>query len=433
MYKNKIIKYNVQIQNSSPLIIGTGEYGFENLQIQEERAKIPASTLAGIFRSEILKDNENEKLYEALFLEKLKRQDTEKKLSHSEKRKQSLMSIEDSYSKDKIEIKKHIGKRTNIKIDPKTGVAEEKKLFETFYIKPGQKFEFEVEFRKFKNDNPKLAINQKTNNEDQIDIEDEILLNQVEVAFDEFIEKLHNGDQTIGANENKGFGRFEVIQLSKTFYDLTVRNDVEKYLDDIVNNLQKYVAPKERTYNRDGYCIELICPNGMIIKDKIHRKNRTNIVYSFREDGEKIYKIPASSLKGVVKSYCESLNVKESLINKIFGSEESKGLVKFDDIEISSEQELVKHRICIDRFTGGALQGAMVNENLIFWKKPIQWIFDCSNLDIEDRKEVKILVLKIVRGLSLGQIRIGSGSGVGYGKMVVKNVQPLSINREEVE
>lgn len=411
MYENKIIKYRLEIKNTSPLVIGNGEDGIEGIQMQNEHAKIPATSLAGIFRNELSKSRTYASLYEAIYLEK--QQGLEKVLKRNEKRRQSLMSIEDSFTKNKIDVELNVGKRTNICIDPMTGAAQEKKLFDTFYIQPGQIFELEVEFRKVKQDN--LSVN----SEEYKNTEDDNLFKQAEQAFDTFIEKLHLGDAVIGAYGNKGFGRFEVIKLSKTNYNFMDKKDLEKYINNESSPYENYMPPKEKTYDLDEFVVEMICPQGMIIKDKVLTENGNKWAYSFRENKDSSYKIPASTLKGLARGYCESLDADAELVKLIFGSEESKGKIKFSDIEIKENRQLKKHRISIDRFTGGARKGAMVNEILVTWTKPVEWRIDFSEIDQNSVEDAKIIILKMIRALSLGQLRIGSGSSVGYGRMEI--------------
>lgn len=414
MYENKIIKYRLEIKNISPLVIGNGEDGIEGIQMQNGHAKIPATSLAGIFRNDLSKSKAYESLYEAIYLEK--QQGLEKTLKRNEKRRQSMMSLEDSFTKNKIDAEFHIGKRTNIRIDPMTGAAQEKKLFDTFYIQPGQIFELELEFRKVKQDNLSAKSEEFKN------IDDDNLFKQAEQAFDTFIEKLHLGDAVIGAGGNKGFGRFEVIKLSKTNYNFMNKNDLEKYINNESLPYENYVPPKEKTYALNEFVVEMICPQGMIIKDKILTKDKRKWIDSFRENKNLGYRIPSSTLKGLVRGYCESLDENEELVNFIFGSEESKGKIKFSDIDIKENQELRKHRISIDRFTGGARKGAMVNEILVTWTKPVKWRIDFSEIDSERLEETKTIILKMIRALSLGKLRIGSGSSVGYGRMEITKI-----------
>lgn len=414
MYENKIIKYRLEIKNTSPLVIGNGEDGIEGIQMQNGHAKIPATSMAGIFRNDLSKSKIYASLYEAIYLEK--QQGLEKTLKRNEKRRQSMMSLEDSFTKNKIDTEFHIGKRTNIRIDPMTGAAQEKKLFDTFYIQPGQIFELELEFRKVKQDN--LSVN----SEEFKNIDDDNLFKQAEQAFDTFIEKLHLGDAVIGAGGNKGFGRFEVIKLSKTNYNFMNKKDLEKYINNESLPYENYVPLKEKTYALNEFVVEMICPQGMIIKDKILTKDGNKWIDSFRENKDLGYKIPASTLKGLARGYCESLDENEELVNFIFGSEESKGKIKFSDIDIKENQELRKHRISIDRFTGGARKGAMVNEILVTWTKPVKWRIDFSEIEAERLEETKTIILKMIRALSLGQLRIGSGSSVGYGRMEITKI-----------
>lgn len=428
MCKNKIVKYVIEIQNTSPFIIGTGKDGIEGLQIQDGYAKIPATSIAGLFRSELYKmsiqENKYSDLYEAIYLEKCLNETTEnyknkRVLKKAEKRRQSMMIVEDSFSKSQIDINKNVGKRTNISIDAKTGTAEKQKLFETIYINEGLKFQLEVQFRIIEAENKaKLDANIRAD-------KDLYLLDQATKTFETFLEKLHQGDICIGAYENKGFGKFEIKQMSKTEYDFIKEEDLDKYIEDKIEPLTEYQLPKERSYAKDGYIIEMICSEGMIIKEEKFKDGSVTWVRSFRENGQNVYKIPASTLKGFTRAYCKSIHGENKLLDKLFGNNEMKGKLKFRDIEIAEEKCLRKHRICIDRFTGGALTGAMVNEELLTWEKPIKWEIDFSDVSMSEREEAKMMILQMIKALALGKIRIGSGSSVGYGKMILTDIQTI--------
>lgn len=429
MYENKIVKYKFKIENTSPLLIGTGEEGIASLQIDRKKAKIPASTIAGMFRDHLFTAPEQEELYKAIYLEKRNDNKRARKIDHLDKRRQSMMVVEDSFSDVEIEVEKHIRKRMNIKIDSKTGTAEDKKLFETYFIKPGQKFDIELEFRKLAKDNRDSSHSEERKNQ-----MDEVLLESAQKQFDQFIEKLNNGDLTIGANGNKGFGRFKVLQSSITKYDLA--KDALKYINDDIEPMTEYKSPSESSYRLDGYVVKLRCLEGMLIKDGVIKEENQTIIDSFGDkinvnSNQKIYKIPASTLKGLSRGFCESIGIEEKIRTMLFGDESTKGKLKFDDIEIVNHREFLKHRICIDRFTGGAKNGAMMNENLICWEKPVEWKLDFSKIDEDEygnrnyKEDCKIAMLKMIRALALGQIRIGSGSSVGYGKLEVVSIEKL--------
>lgn len=418
MYENKIVRYNLEIKNTSPLLIGTGEDSVYGLQIKDGYAKIPGTTLAGIFRNELYKSENVDDLYRAIYLENPEKKE-KRLIKKKEKRLQSMMSIEDSFSKEKINFKNDIGERTNISLDERTGAAKLKKLFKTLYIQEGQVFNLEIEFRKVLQDNKsskELEFKEK---------EDEFLLKQAEEEFDKFIEKLHREYVTIGAYENQGFGKFEVLKHSKTRYKFNNERDRDAYINDVTEPLEQYKLTELTNKKIDKFIVEITCKEGMIIKNQKSKKD--NEVYSFKEKNNEFYTIPSSTLKGLARGYFESLvNPEDDIIKVLFGSEDSKGKLKFQDIKIKKFKELKKHRICINRFTGGAIKGAYLNEFLITWTEPVPWIFDFTNIENKElRKDAKLIILNMIKSLALGEIRIGSGSTIGYGKLDIKKIDVI--------
>lgn len=438
-YSNKVKKYKLTLQNTSPLIIGTGDEGIESLQIQNNRGKIPATTIAGLFRHFLLSTNDEE-VYQAVYLENI--DGSKSKNQKSFYRNQSMVSIEDSYS-ELIDCTKDIGKRTNIKINAEFGTADDKKLFETFYIQPGRTFELELELRKLWRDHPNSKLKATTsNNKLKDDEKDERILDRLDKYINEFIEHIHLGKIAIGSNGNKGFGRFEVIKIGSSDYDLTKRQEAKLYLDRNPIKLTTYTSDKTLSnLIKDGFKLSFECNHGMIIKDmtsveQLENNGRTTqktIQLSYKENNE--YKIPASTMKGFFRGNCEKLCLTlgietKELLAQMFGDEDQKGLIQFEDVVLKDAKELNKSRIMIDRFTGGAIKGALINEKLVYWNEPVEWNIDLGNIHKNQMKMVKSLLIWTFRDLAIGRLRLGSSGSVGYGILNNLKIEELNISKE---
>lgn len=219
--------------------------------------------------------------------------------------------------------------------------------------------------------------------------------------------------------------------------------------------------------------LEFYCEDGMMIKSSNPKKiNGKTVTSSYEENGN--YIIPSSSIKGILRNQINSVNealkrlkqdnnydianIYDDITTYIFGgslkednkkkkdkSDEEdkkdkkdenlktiniKGKAKFEDIEfdnyrmaedISSVKSNIpiiftKPRIKIDRFTGGAMNGTLFNEQLVIIPK------DYTNkpkirikIDNNANEIAKGYILMALRDLANNKITIGSGANVGYG------------------
>lgn len=221
--------------------------------------------------------------------------------------------------------------------------------------------------------------------------------------------------------------------------------------------------------------LEFYCEDGMMIKSSNPKKiNGKTVTSSYKENDN--YIIPSSSIKGILRNQINSVNeslkrlkqdnnydmanIYDDIITYIFGgslkednknkkkknkSDEEdkkdekdenlktiniKGKAKFEDIEfdnyrmaedISSVKSNIpiiftKPRIKIDRFTGGAMNGTLFNEQLViipkgYDNKPKIRI----KIDNNANEIAKGYILMALRDLANNKITIGSGANVGYG------------------
>lgn len=437
MYENKITKHQIQIKNTTPFIIGTGEEGIKNLQIQDGYAKIPATSIAGLFREFLKNQIKDEDIYKAVFLEDFK--ESRYLLKRRNFRYQSMLLVNDAYSSKVINLENDISKRTSIKINKETQTAEDKTLFETYYINEGKEFIITFENRKFWRDNPQIS---KKDIQDKKDISkedsvDEFLYTNLNKYIELFIESLNSGQISIGALENNGFGTFVVKKYASREYNLNEKAEMNSYLVQKYDDLE--LKPYDNTKKNNikvGYKISLACNEGMIVKGNVISEEDSNFTDSYIEKtvrGDK-YIIPSKTLRGFLRSYFEKQisgqsDIQKSFINKIFGDEENKGKLKISDIELDNNSNFKKTRIQIDRFTGGAISGALITEQLVTWEKS-DLLLDLSKLDQMELDFTNRMLVLFLQDMNLGKLSIGSGKTVGYGKLEFVDVEYVD-NRHE--
>ena len=141
--------------------------------------------------------------------------------------------------------------------------------------------------------------------------------------------------------------------------------------------------------------------------------------------------IPGSSLKGKIRSLLESKGINNGIIEKIFGSENSRGKVIFRDAHLSGIDsyldggKIVKEKIFetkpenkIDRTTGKAEHPRFIERVVPGTKFDVEVVVTFS-----DENEKREILEALKTGFELLQENYLGGSGTrGYGKVDVKSI-----------
>lgn len=421
---NKIRKYKVVVRNISPLKIGNGEDEGFQLLLQGNQACISGTIMAGLFRAFLLNNKGLEQCSDIY------------KMGYPDSKETSTIFFYDSLSNEEIK-ENDIECRPHIRIDEKTETAVQGGLFSECHISEGKTFEIEFEVRA-------LEISEEKYN---------VLCEYLE----EFLYLLGNGNISIGSKSTFGFG---IVKFSgeesccfKEF-DLTNEQDLDEYL----NDSSKYNKVKFKEYKKEvdtTITLKAYCKDGLIIKgekEKINIDGRNcykNVSYkeinTENEQGEKeyMYVIPASTIKGIVHSYCKkiilTLGKNVEILDDIFGEktnerekkEGRRGNLIFNDYKISEDRlkkcKSTYNRIKIDRFTGGAFQGNIFRDEVIIFNKnthELEFKVSISNklksIDYDNQKlfeKAIALIILTFRDMGLGYVTVGSGNNVGLGRL----------------
>lgn len=424
MYRNKIIQYKIIMRNISPFRMGTGEADFFGIEMEGNKPKIPAKAIAGLFRHFLFLQKEKE-VYEAVFIEPFPDGEQNKK-QDAFFRRESMILIEDAIAKkDLCSAKEGLQIRQHVSINPKSGVSEEKKLYETYAIKAQRNFEVMAEIRKYERH---LPADVNSVQREQTEEEDENLLQKCEKCFEAFLHEIDRQKICIGGGTNLGLGQFEIEKVQKACHDLSTPNGRQKYLHDgdwIV--LEK----KEDKITRELFKITATCPTGLLVRGNTQEPSQSICAYK-----EEHFIIPASTIKGGFRNaclrFCQTLNEKKddiSLLHKLFGCDKEekdgkeqkaqKGQLKFFDVILIDAKSMPRTRIAIDSTTGGTVHGAFFKEELVMVEKPFQILIDISEVLPEDKKEVDIMLKWCRKEMRDRRFTIGSGQGIGYGILEV--------------
>ncbi len=345
---------------------------------------------------------------------------------------QSPLIINDALSSELIKAEL----RDGVKICSLTGTAANKAKYDLELLEAGTIFELDFE----------LLIAEQDNREQLIR---ELLI---------ILQGLENGEISVGMKKRRGFGRCHVKKWQVWRFDLQKIDDFIEWLNfphwttdllpshnsypTIVEAFQKAEIKIKTDWkdNRNRFIIEAIftLASPLLIRssqadtektpDDVHLKSRRN--------GELKSILSGTSLAGVLRHRAErivnTLAENTQIIDQLFGFVKDKkdtldstydddkrkaqaSRLIVDESIIKETNDLVQTRIAIDRFTGGALHGALFQEQPIFASDKTE-----IELKIELRQpknsEIGLLLL-LLKDLWTGDLPVGSTSSIGRGRL----------------
>lgn len=294
-------------------------------------------------------------------------------------------------------------------------------------------------------------------------------------AFEQVLEQLQSQTFRIGSGTRCGFGEIEVIELSTVKLDL--KTDLQCYLDKS-SNLQessKWSRWEKSTLGnilkRDDWVkYELtLQPEDFFLfgsgfgddeADMTPVKGK-KVVWT---DGigeliDNFVLIPATSVKGTlshrVAFYYNKLKgfyVREKdgkfvrdeeaecgnnnkAVQDLFGYEnqdekiQQRGNLIFSDIiEQKNTEEKILNHVSIDRFTGGAIEGALFTEKVTYAKQQTFTMTILAKKDALEGDKVKEAFESALKDICMGMLPLGGGVNRGNGVFkgsVTKNGEPL--------
>jgi CRISPR/Cas system CSM-associated protein Csm3 (group 7 of RAMP superfamily) len=399
----------------TPTCLGSGEVdGSVDLIILrdsiEEKALLMGSSIAGALRN-YLRDYQNGySAIESSLLFGGQRSE--------EEGEQSPLIINDALSCKQIQVEL----RDGVKINSVTRTAEDGDKYDLELLETGTEFDICFE----------LLIE---NNKEQLIRELVIVL-----------QGLEKGEISIGMKKRRGFGRCHVEKWQVWQFDLREDEQRIKWLtfphwttgllseypthDSIADALGVSVDREDKRHyitilTKFTLASPLLIRSGQASTDKapdvVHLKSRRN--------GELKSILSGTSLAGVLRHRGERIvntlnkNQNTNIIDEIFGVDFSKDKTKkpkasrltVDEVEINNTTDLVQNRIAIDRFTGGALHGALFNEQPIFGNDETNLVI---KLELRQPKNHEIgLLLLLLKDLWTGDLPVGGTSSIGRGRL----------------
>ncbi|MBH8551275.1 hypothetical protein I8751_02525 [Nostocaceae cyanobacterium CENA357] len=433
---------------NTPTCLGSGDVdGDTDLVLlrdsREDKALLMGSSIAGALRN-YLREYQNgySAIEESLLFGGLR---------SDEEGEQSPLIINDALSRENIKAEL----RDGVKINSITRTAEPGAKYDLELLEAGTKFDLYFE----------LLIDADKNKEQ--------LVRELAIV----LKGLKDGEINIGIKKRRGFGRCHVEKWQVWELDMTNPNQRFQWLTldrdwaqsytkspniskSIETALQVQLDAKDK---RDRLTIQatfilaspLLIRSGQASSDKapdvVHLKSRRN------EELKPI--LSGTALTGALRHRAERIIntltqgkkqlITEQIVNEIFGfvkdkkqklestnNEQAKkakaSRLTVDESIIegaTKDNDLVQNRIAIDRFTGGALHGALFQEQPVFGSENTKVEL---KLELRQPKGYEIgLLLLLLKDLWTGDLPVGGTSSIGRGRLHGKDTTITLHNSQE--
>lgn len=440
---------HIILEAETPIVIGSGRKTMltdsEILKDYNGLPYIPGTSIAGVIRHALpvdlgnkffgLKDDKNNKGSEIIFSEA-------KLLNGSGLVIDRLCDTVDNFSKRF----KNLPKRNHVRISHR-GVAEDHGKFDEEVIYKGCRFCFEIEMVA-RSSEKEYASN----------------------TFDQVLTEIQKDTFRIGGGTRSGFGKMHSVSIKKRSFDLKKKEELSSYLatsscleKDYCSGWEDFDNSSE-DHNWIKYSLTLT-PQDFFSFGSGKGDNDVDTVpvkeSYVKWDGnngffvENALLIPASSLKGALahrvayyynlkhKIYAMQIPVEEfenytgsnnPAVRMLFGCQkegegetvQKRGIAIFNDIFADYPGDKILNHVAIDRFTGGAMDGALYSEKVVDGKGELTFhtevlieklpAIDNNDIDTQTIYKDAIEAFKKALGdIDKGLLPLGGGNGRGHG------------------
>ncbi len=358
---------HITIEAETPLKVGSNASDFlQDSPVQKDWNNLPmilGTSIAGVLRKDF-----NQNLVDDVFgKENGSKVIISNALLLDEKEKVCEELLLDSDKSDFLKLFDNLPIREHTAITDK-GVAKENSKFDEEVVYAGSKFKFSIE-----------------------------LIESEEKVFKDILSLLSSASFRLGGGSTKGFGRFKVQEIKTDTFDL---KDYENYSSSLNHQLTySYTASKTENKNYTTYTLK-IKPDDFFMFGSGFGDSDADMtpVYEKKIDYEKaklsdkMILIPATSIKGALahrtafyynkdmmkqgKDY-KKTEENNDAVNAIFGHKKElakdkktelgeKGKILISDcFQNNNMKTKIFDHVAIDRFTGGAIDGALFQEKTI--------------------------------------------------------------------
>lgn len=412
-----VIKYVIRAVCDGPLHIGSSLGGKEEVLIHPVNRQpfIQASGIAGAFRGKYAQNHSKERL-ESLF-------GASKNNEAGKEDNTSRIKFTDGQFETntvKMELRPHVS------IDRETGSVTSRKgsgqKFDLEYIGTGAAFTFCMYV-----------------------FEDSCGTGKFSEDVRELLAAMKNGEVLFGGKKSNGAGKIVPTSVLEKKFLFTNSEDRNKWTEEETLPKEEYLEiMNELPITEDSfqYRIHLSgCTEGpLLVKGiAVSRFGKGAPDSENQRNAQGDFIIPGSSLKGVFRSRMEAISSflgKSSIIEAAFGKvgvnaeEGHSGVLYVKDTVVgdqkNNEKADIRHRIHIDKFTGGVFnQGLFAEKNVT------------GNIEMEiclkksDNTDAVLgLLLMALRDLAVQSINVGSGYATGKGFLKIASINVTSAKQE---
>lgn len=416
--KRVVVKGDLVLQTAAHFGSGDTEpFGMVDMLILrdpvENRPLLPGASIAGALRNYLY---ERESGYRQ---KETGNSLTEKLFGMSKNNKarkdglQSPLIIADSLATANADIEL----RDGVRIDPATRTAKDGAKFDLEVLAAGTVFPLTFE----------LLLEEKQ-------------LEELPGALALALSGLQTGEIGLGVRKQRGLGQVTVQNWQVWEYDLTTAAGLLHWLDPAAapstktgNDITALLSPTAnlqdaRTFFKLKATFAL--DGSMLIRSNFdYDRNGPDVVHlkTIQPDGSKKPIVPGSSFTGVIRhralKIANTLNLPnaQTLVNEMFGcsaednpgKEILAGRVRVRDTVIEHTLSWVQNRIRIDRFTGGAHDTALFNEQPVFGQNNSTLMLDLTLINPQPAEMG--LLLQVLKDLWVGDLAVGGSSSVGRG------------------
>jgi CRISPR/Cas system CSM-associated protein Csm3 (group 7 of RAMP superfamily) len=293
--------------------------------------------------------------------------------------------------------------------------------------------------------------------------------------FELVLKALHSADLRLGGGTRTGFGDIHVVNLQRTELNLSKESDLKAYVNksselndvDFWKDLKVENPEKTNTENMIKYELRLKPDDFFLFGSGFGSDNsdmtpvkESAIVWndSIPKFENEYVLIPATSVKGALshrvafhynrltEKYADVLPQEEfkhyvgdnnDAVRELFGAsgennsdKQVRGNVMLSDVHLKKDKfkEKILNHVSIDRFTGGAIDGALFQEEVMYGKDQ-----EFSLLFWVENKVYKEKVIEAfedtLKDIASGMLPLGGGVNRGHGSfngVILKNGEPLN-------
>jgi CRISPR/Cas system CSM-associated protein Csm3 (group 7 of RAMP superfamily) len=326
---------------------------------------------------------------------------------------QSRLIIDDAYGKPS-----GVEYRTNVRINPKSRTALQDGLFSTEFWCEGTNFDLRFELAIYESD-------------DETQMKEYLALALSELEKD--------GSIALGAKKNSGFGVIDVKEWKAAQYGLLTINGLNNWLkngqntvtSDPVDDIYKLLDLKkpEKIYKELRINAHFQLDQSLLIHsgNDFEDSGADNVQLKTGVKGD-LSVLPGTSWRGVLHNHARKIYAILNLggygkehLESLFGHEAAEnsdpvsGRIRILQSAVKGNMDLIQPRVSIDPFTGGVKAAAL------FFDQPVFAAIDSDlELTIQIKKPVKAdlaLCLLLLKDLWVGDIALGSESGIGRGRL----------------